>query len=176
MLRAAGTSPAFSFATPNPIFYANVPSVRITSIGGVAVPAGPTGFRDVVLPGLTTNPVTVGFETTNVPVGTTISLKALPERGSVKSATSTAVAGSNALGTATADIELPPANSTLFGTISFTITLADNAQAADYSKYAQGETVEKLRIAVSTEGLSETTLITASGKEYIWPSNTVAIN
>lgn len=176
MLRAANSSPAFSFTAPNPIFYANAPSVRIASIGGIAVPAGPTGFRDVVLPGLTTNPVTVGLETTNVPVGTTISLKALPERGSVTSATSTAVAGSNALGTATADINLPPANSTLFGTVSFTITLADNSQAADYSKYAQGEKVEKLRIDVNTEGVSETTFMTASGKEYTWPSNAVAFN
>ena len=175
-LRASDTTPGYSISTPFPAFYANVPTVRITSIGGQSAPASPTGFRDVVLAGVTTNPVTVAFETTNIPLGTTITLSAAPERGAATTVTSTAVAGSIALGTATASIDLPNGNSTLFGQAAFTINITSNLDINKFSKYAQGEKVEKVRVNVDTDGKSETTFITASGKEFTWPSNAVAMN
>ena len=74
MLYSGSSDPIYTFSTPTPVFYANIPSIRISSVGGEAVPLNPTGHRDVVLPGITANPVTVEFETVGVPVGTTITL------------------------------------------------------------------------------------------------------
>lgn len=173
-LRTAATTPGFTFASPKPIFFSNSPSVRITTVGSETVPSSPSGFRDVVLPGATANPVTVGFETTNIPVGTTISLTATPPLGSETTAVSTPVSGSTTLGTASADINLPGGNSVLLGLASFTATVSDT-MGRDYSKYAQGEQVEKVRVSVNTDGKSETTFITVSGREYTWPSNAVAM-
>jgi hypothetical protein len=176
LLRLANTSPGYSFATPQPLFFANFPTVKITTIAGNPVPSSPIGFRDVVLSGVTQNPVTIGFETNNIPPGTTIDLSASPERGTASTATSSAVTGSLTLGTASANIDLPSGNSVLFGQTTFTVTVASNTNATEYSKYAQNQKVEKLRFSVNTQGKSETTFITASGKEYTWPSNAVAIN
>ena len=173
-LRTSATTPGFTFSSPKPIFFSNFPSVRITTVGSETAPSSPTGFRDVVLPGATTNPVTVGFETTNIPVGTTISLTATPSLGAATTAVSTPVSGSTTLGTATADINLPGGNCVLLGQASFTATVSD-IKGKDYSKYAQGEQVDKVRVSVNTDGKSVTTFITVSGKEYTWPSNAVAM-
>jgi hypothetical protein len=172
-LRSSGTSPAYKFAAPYPVFFADFPTLRISNIGGESVATNPSGYRDVVLPGVTTNPVTVSFETTNIPLGTTINLIANPERGSESTAISSAVSGSEALGTASAEISLPNGNATLFAHTTFTVQLALNDQA-NYIQYAQGEKVEKLRFDIDTDGQSETTFITLSGNEYTWPSNQVA--
>ena len=56
----------------------NAPSIRIASVAGSAVPATPTGNADVTLPGNVVNPVTVNFETANVPTGNTIKLRVVP--------------------------------------------------------------------------------------------------
>ena len=174
--RTSPTTPAYSGATPNPIFYANAPSLRIVSIGGVAAPANATGYRDVELPGTTTNPVSVVFETINVPLGATVRAVAISEHLGTVVGTNGAVSGSMTLGTATSDINLKNANSSLYGDTSFTITIADASDAAKYSQFAEGETVEKMRVSLNTRGQSETTFITASGKEFTWPSSQVAVN
>jgi hypothetical protein len=119
--------------------------------------------------------VTVGFETSNIPLGTTITLIANPERGADTTATSTPVAGTAAAGTASADIDLPNGNASLFAHSTFTIQLALSEQN-QYTQYAQGESVEKIRVNVDSNGASETTFITLSGNEYVWPSNSVALN
>lgn len=59
------TYPAYTTSTPGPVFLSNVPSLRIASVAGSAVPAIPTGNADVVLPADVANPVTVNFETTS---------------------------------------------------------------------------------------------------------------
>ena len=172
MLRVNNTTPAYSFSAPFPAFIANLPALRISSVGGVSVPVTPTGFRDVELPGLTTNPVTVEFTTTDVPLGTTVSLSAAPERGLAVTATSTPVSGSLPSGTASVDIELPNGNSTLFAQTSFTVTAS---LGQDFSRFAQGELVEQVKVSLNDKGESETTFITATGNEFTWPSNAVAM-
>jgi hypothetical protein len=172
-LRAGNTTPAYTFSTPNVVFISNLPAISIASVGGETVPAAPTGFRDVELPGITTNPVAVVFTTANVPIGTTITLSAVPVRGLAVTANSTPVAGSLAAGTAAAEIDLPNGNSTLLAQTTFTLTAA---LGMDFSRYAQGEQVKQVTVAMSSDGRSETTFITVSGKAFTWPSDTMAIN
>jgi hypothetical protein len=53
---------------PNPLFLSGQPNLRIASVAGIAAPASPTGNMDVTLATNVTNPVTVAFETSGVPV------------------------------------------------------------------------------------------------------------
>jgi len=46
----------------------------------------------------------------------------------------------------------------------------------DYSKFAQGELVDKVRVHFDQTRGSLTTFIAVSGKEYTWPSNAVLFN
>jgi len=46
----------------------------------------------------------------------------------------------------------------------------------DFSQFAKGNTVEKIRVDFDPSKGSMTTFIAANGEEYTWPSNTVAIN
>src|SRR6218665_3190421 len=88
----SGTSrPAYAADRPGPVFIAQAPSLRISSIAGQAVPEHPTGHADVSLPASTTGPVEVVFATTNVPVGNTIQLRIAPAYGAVIEALSPAI-------------------------------------------------------------------------------------
>jgi len=69
---------SFDIALPQPIFPANLPTVRISTVAGSAVPANPTGVNDVALPSSISNPVTIEFATTQVPLGSTIALTVTP--------------------------------------------------------------------------------------------------
>ncbi len=164
------TSPPFSFAAPSPVFVPNIPSINIASIAGITAPAAPTGTNDIVLPENTPNPVSVNFTTSDIPAGGTILLTATPINGSTATATSTPIASD---GTATASISLPNGPSTLIASTTFTVTAA---LSKDFSRYAKGEPVEKVRVGINAEGKSETTFITESGKAFTWPSNAVAMH
>ncbi|MEQ8290391.1 MAG: hypothetical protein RIB78_11790 [Gammaproteobacteria bacterium] len=172
MLRTTDTDPSYTFATPGLTLISNLPVLRIASVGGVSAPTNPSGFRDVVLPGTTTNPVTVEFATVNVPLGSTILLTAAPERGTASTATSSAISGSVNAGTASASINLPNGNSRLEARSTFTVTAS---LGADFSRYAQGEQVEKVQVGLNADGQQETTFVTVSGKEFTWSSESLAM-
>ena len=171
--RTAASTPGHSQGLPGAVFVAGLPTLSITSVGGVAVPATPTGNADVTLPATTTNPVTVVFTTTGVPAGNTIKLSLKPATGSAVTAISPALVGDTTSATASVSIALPDGPSTLQATVTYNIVLAmGNA----LSVYAQGERVEKVTLA-STFGSKETkaTLITVSGKEYEVPASVLAM-
>ncbi|VAW76518.1 hypothetical protein MNBD_GAMMA13-1736, partial [hydrothermal vent metagenome] len=46
--RTAATSPAFSFQSPQAVFVAGLPGLRITRVAGVDAPVNPTGSADIV--------------------------------------------------------------------------------------------------------------------------------
>jgi hypothetical protein len=87
------TNPTASIVTsPGPLTAAsrpaliNVPTLKISTVAGVSAPATPTGSyttADVMLPGGTTNPVSVVTAETNTPVpgspATTVWMKVLPQ-------------------------------------------------------------------------------------------------
>ena len=169
--RTAATTPAYTFSAPGLVFVAGLPSLRITRVAGIDVPAQPTGNGDVVLPATTPNPVTVEFATTGVPVGNTVKLTVTPPSGLATSAISGALTGTTATATASASINLPTGPSTLSAQTTYTIvaSLGDSL-----SRYAQGERVEKVRLGAVLGGRPTVTLITVSGKEYEVPQAVLA--
>ena len=90
--RTAGTDPVYTYGQPGTVFVANVPSLTITSIASVNVPASPTGSYaqpDMLLPSTTTNPVTVNLSAANIPVSTTVAVSVIPQYGSATSVNAT---------------------------------------------------------------------------------------
>ena len=157
------SSPAYSADVPGPVFIAEAPSLRISSIAGQAVPANPTGNADVTLPASTTGPVAVAFATTNVPVGNTVKLRIAPAYGEVTEALSPAIGGTAASGTAQVSVVLPAGPSTLQATTSYTVVVAG---MLDLSRFAQNETVEKVEVTVALAGETRARVITTTGKAY----------
>lgn len=170
--RTAASSPTHVLAAPGAVFIAGLPTLAITTVAGVAVPASPTGVADVSLPTTTINPVTVAFQTTGVPVGNTITVKVTPAYGPTSTATSTALTGSTANATSSASITLPTGPSTLQATVTYTIvaSLGDSL-----SRFAQNERVEKITLSAMPGSASKATLITVSGKQYEAPAEALQI-
>lgn len=164
--RTAASNPIHSFAAPGPVFIAGAPSLRITSVAGTNAPASPTGTNDVQLPATITNPVTVVFAASGVPVGNIIKLTVTPANGAPTSAVSDALTGSTANSTSSTTVTLPQGPSTLQATITYTIV----ASLGDALKnFAGNERVERIEVATANagKGESEIKLITTSGKTFI---------
>jgi hypothetical protein len=157
--RAANTTPPYTYDYPGTVFVANVPTLAITSIGGLNVPAGPTGrygSPDVTLPSTTTNPVTVNIAATSIPTGTTVTVTAAPEYGASTSGTGT-LSGTNASSTTSVSVTLSITyQSILTASAVFTLQTA---------MYWEDEKIEKVRVAATMGGESQTVYITESGKE-----------
>ena len=166
--RTATSSPTAVVDTPGPLFIPNAPSIRIATVAGTAVPANPTGNADVTLPTTTTNPVTVDFTSSNVPLGNTIRLTVTPANGDPVNAVSTAIAGTLAAGTATVSVTLPPGPSILQAQTTFTVVASlGNA----LSNFANNERVEQLEVVASLGGApASVKLVTVSGKRFDAPA------
>lgn len=163
----------YSAGTPGPVFLSNVPSLRIASVAGSAVPAVPTGNADVVLPADVANPVTVNFETTNVPTGNTIVLKVVPATGNPIEVQSPAIAGTTQAGTTSVQVSLPAGPSVLQATTTYTVVVA---MGDALSHYAHNERVEKVQLIATLGGSApQAKLITISGKEYTVPWSVLQI-
>jgi len=157
--RTAGTTPPYTYGYPNTVFVAHEPTLTITSVGGVNAPDNPSGTYgtpDVVLPSTITNPVTVDISATNVPVGTQVTLRAIPEYGASSSANGT-LTGTDESSTTSVSIMFPTAyQSILIAQATFTIQTA---------MYYDGEKIEKVRVASTMGKGSDVTYISESGKE-----------
>lgn len=155
IIRTADSTPSYSFGYPSTVFTADIPALKITSIGSIAVPSNPGGSfgtSDVNLPSNMTNPVTVIVSGTNIPIGTTVTITSTPEFGGSSSATSV-LSGAYATSTATGSITISTQYQNIF-TASATFTIQT-------AMYYDGEKIDKVRVASN----SETTYITSSGKE-----------
>lgn len=170
--RTAASTPAHSFGSPSSVFVAGLPTLRITSVAGVSAPANPTGNADITLPSNTPNPVTVQFATTGVPVGNTVSLRVTPAYGTPTTVVSPAITGTDVAGTASVSVTLPTGPSVLSASTTYTIV---TAMGEALSIYAQGETVEKVRLTTTMNGPTLATLITKSGKEFEVPHAALAM-
>jgi len=169
---SASTSPAASMDVPGPVFIAGQPGLTITSVAGVAAPAAPTGSMDVTLPAGTSNPVTVVFTTTGVPVGSTINLSVVPTFAAPITATSGATTGTTASATASASVTIPTGHSVFQATVSYTLV----ASVGDaMSRFANNERVEKVTLVATFGGSTRARLTTVSGKEYDAPAEALAI-
>lgn len=165
LLRGSNTSPPYTFyAHPVAVFPAVPPSLKITKVGGINVPAIATGAYstpDIVLPVGAVNPMDVLVEAANIPIGTIVTVVATPEYGSPVTVTAT-LSGTDASSTATAQVTLSKKSiSILMATATFTLQTASNQMPF----YAGGEKVEKIKVTTILGGKSFITYITESGKE-----------
>ncbi|HDO22735.1 MAG TPA: hypothetical protein ENG86_07785 [Nitrospirae bacterium] len=157
--RSAGTEPPYSYGQPGSVFVANIPSLSITSVAGVSVPASPTGSYaqpDMFLPGTTVNPVTVTLSAANIPVGTTVTVSVVPQYGAAADTTA-ALSGSDASSTASANVNL----STQYSNVIMAQTTFTLLASIQY----ENEKIKKVRVATRLGGASETIYITESGRE-----------
>ena len=145
---------------PQPIFLAEIPSLKIVSVAGVIVPASPTGINDIVLPSDVANPVTVEFEATGVPVDTTVNFTLTPESGEPTSVTSGGLVGTGTL-TSNITVTLAEGASTMLASLAFIVT---ETQSVALSQYTNGEKVRSVSLVSSVSGGSKTILTTFSGR------------
>src|SRR5574341_277522 len=160
-----------SIGQPGVVALPNAPTLRITSVAGVAAPASPTGSfaaPDITLPAGTANPMSVGLAAGNIPLGTTVSVTVKPLNGAASSSTSTALAGTLGASTASASLTIPTNQPSVISA-SATFTLAALPDAG--SLYADGEKVEQVRVAAVLGGPSQVLYVTRSGLEV--PASTL---
>ncbi|HMU55324.1 MAG TPA: hypothetical protein PKA61_09970 [Nitrospira sp.] len=139
----------------------NLPTLTITSVGGVAPPPTPGGSyttADVILPGTATNPVPVTLTATNTPVPTSYTVKMIPQFAAPVSTTVNS-SGSFAMSTATANVTFPN------GRISALQVFAGFTLTAALAPIIDGEPVQQILLAAGFGESSSLTLVTKSGKE-----------
>ena len=103
--------PPFTSGTPGLVFPPlNAPTLKATMVGAQVVPADPTADVETVDVTVNdSNPLTVQIEATNIPVGTTVDVRVVAKQTANSFiVTSTPLAGTMAMSTATADVTFPP--------------------------------------------------------------------
>ena len=166
-IASVATSPGAVSAGGNPQL-ANVPTLAITSIGGVTVPATPSAsyaVPDMALAPGTSNPVPVALAATNTPVGspTVITVRVMP-LGSVSSiaVASADHTGTFASSTASANVTLPVGQVTVLqASAAMTLT----GQTASLFPLIDGEPVERVMVAAAPGQPSTLSLVSRAGKE-----------
>lgn len=160
---AGSFNPIYSSGYAYAVVPDNVPGLTITSIGGIDVPAVPSGAfstPDVMLPSNTKNPVTIVVSGVNIPAGTTVTVKSTPAYGTMNTATST-LSGTDTSSTTSVQINVSTAYPSLItASVTFQLTASNGGPI-----YAEGEKVEWVRVAANLGGESSITYITASGRE-----------
>ena len=158
--RTASTNPAYTYGLPTIVFPTNPPTLSITAIGGTNVPASPTGAYnqpDITLPSNTPNPVVVNVSATNIPLPNSVNITVIPQfADATATSASPALSGTDQASTASASVNLSTAYANVV-TAQATFTVV--------AMYYNGEQIDKVRVAATLGGKSETTYITKSGKE-----------
>lgn len=149
-----------------------IPTLTITSIGGVAVPPNPTGAGDVVLPTDQPNPVAINVAASGIPVGTLVKLTLQAPYADKVTADTTALVGTLQASTASGNISVPAGASVIMASTTYALSVA---MGDSLKVYAGGERVEKVELAAVLGGAMKATLITVSGKEYEVPAAVLAM-
>jgi hypothetical protein len=155
--RTAQSSPPYTFNQPGPVILSNMPALAITSVGGVSVPSNPSGrygMADIMLPASVANPVSVAVQGMNMPVGTEITITAVPEYGPATSVRA-ALSGSEEMSTASAQISLSSDYQS--------VLTAEATYSVQTAMHYNGEKVQKVRVAASTDGRNSLSYITENG-------------
>lgn len=163
LLRTGTTTPPPSLGYPYAVEPTDMPTLKITAVGGISVegvPRGTFGDPDVILPFNIKNPVTVTVSAVNIPVGQTVTVTALPASGAGTFSAGTLT------GTDTASTVNIPLNLTAAYPSLITATVTYELAAMNIKDfYIAGEKVERVRVAANLGGKSSVTYITASGRE-----------
>jgi hypothetical protein len=156
-------TPGPVIATSNPALI-NLPTLTITSVGGVAPPAVPAASyatADVSLPQGTPSSVSVVLAATNTPIDTLFRVRAIPQNGPNTTVNSTPSTGNFNNSTATATVPLPVGQvMVLTADASFTLP-----QLASLIPEIDGEPVERVLVAATYGEASTVSLVTKSGKQ-----------
>jgi hypothetical protein len=141
----------------------NLPTLTISSVGGLAPPATPSGSyttADVSLAAGTTNPVPVTLTATNTPVGTLFTVVLIPQFNAPSTATA-ASTGTFATSTATVNLTVPSGVVSVLNAFgSFTLPILTSA----LFPLIDGEPVEQILVAVAYGQPSTLSLVTRSGQ------------
>jgi hypothetical protein len=156
--------------TPGPVTAAsnpaliNLPTLTITSVGGVAPPAMPAASyatADVTLPQGTPSSVSVVLAATNTPVDTIFRVRVIPQNGPNTTVNSGPSTGNFNNSTAIATVMLPLGQVTvLTADASFTLP-----QLASLVPEIDGEPVDRIMVTANYGEPSSVSLITKSGKQ-----------
>ena len=145
-------------AAPQPAIPAAVPTLRITSVGGIAVGQNPTGSLstpDVTFASPPSGPQTINLAASDVPLGTTVTVRAVPLIGSASSATSSALTGTMQSSTATASLAIPAGAGVITAVTSFPVTSA----LLDRLPRIPGLTPALIEVTADATGISRTFVI-----------------
>lgn len=143
---------------------ANLPTLSITSVGGVAVPLMPTGSyatADLALATRTTTPVPVVLTATNTPLTTNFTIRLVPAVGSATVFTASAPTGTPVQSTVTVDVTFPTGRVSVlnaYASLTLTPLIAQRFPALD------GEDVEQVVMTASLGVPSTIMLVTQSGR------------
>ncbi len=142
----------------------NLPTLRITSVGGIAVPTVPTGSyvtTDLSLPVQTTSAVPVVLTAANTPLNTSYVVRLVPSTGTATTVNATPPIGTPALSTASVTVTFPTGLVTVLNAAAaITIT------TAGLFPRLEGEDIDHVVMAAAMGSPSTLTLITTSGREY----------
>ncbi len=153
--------PVTAASTPST---ATLPSLTITSAGGTAAPALPTGSfnpADMPVPQGTTNPVPVLLTASRIPLGTTITVMVNRQLTSPVTVTSSPTTGTFTHSTATTQVNLP------FGEVSQLLAFAEftvSPQTAARWPVIDGDPVARILITAAYGEPSTVTVLTRSGQ------------
>ncbi len=143
----------------------SLPTLTITTVGGMTVPGSPGGAyatADLTLSAATTNPVTVTVNATNIPVGTIVTIRVLPEGEPMTPFLSLPSTGTFANSTASASVNFK------YGKTSVLSACVGYTQVAALLPVIDGDPVEHVLVAAGMDALSSLSFTTVSGKEVAW--------
>jgi hypothetical protein len=150
-----------SIIQPGSVSLSGTPSLTITAVAGVSVPANPAGTfgkPDVILPTATGSSISVALSAANVPTGAGLTLQVTPLMGDRPAALSGTLSGTTHTFTGvTIPLDQP---FRVDAEASFNLTAWLEAPI----KYA-GEDVATVQVMASLGGPSQVRYFTASGKE-----------
>ncbi len=147
-----------TFGQPGTIRPSNIPRLRISSIGGTAVPdttAGITGAIEVQLPANTSNPMAVVLAATSIPDGTGVTVSMKPLSG-----VETTASGTLSNAAATVNLTIPTGTTNLQ---AYTGTFTLSADLQNTLPLFNGERILKASVEFDGER-DHTYFFTASGK------------
>ena len=155
--------------------------LSLASVGGVAVPASPSGVLanpDVIISAQQVNPIPVVVNCTNIPLNSEITVKVQPANGTAVTAVGVNNAGTLAASTATISVNMPRGGGIIYASAVTGIAGgASNGNPADARTRslaetgwtADGESFVAMEITASLGGKQTIAYLTKSGKRY--PAN-----
>jgi hypothetical protein len=170
-LNVVGASSFLRPTTPSAAIPTNLPSLRITSIGGVTVPANGTGGLpaqpDISFSQTQTGTVLLNVATSGIPINTTFAVRVAPTDG--KYGGLSTFTGTTSASGGSASISLPQGTSIVDVYAAFQPT----AQTAQRIEKFVGEKIVRAEVSSRYRGASEVVYITQSGKRI--PASKIAL-